>query len=786
MIRVLVLDSDTDGVGFYRLLMPHTCLKDNPEVKVDIRLLMDSTLQLLNPDFLKYYSIIVYNKNIPFANEQIEMSFYNLCQQLNIKIVYDLDDFWKLDPTHLNYKNWIKSRSGEKTEEMIKKADVITTTTSLFANDILPLNKNVTVLKNAINMEEQQWVSNKYPSDRIRFIWGGGISHIVDLRLLKDEFKKFDKNFLEKAQFYMCGYDLRIKMNDGSIRKDDHNRSQWGVFEDIFSNGGKYIKSVAYREFLKNSSNFDDDPLYGRREEFMNEFYQRRHTKPILHFGTMYNEADVSIAPLKNNHSFNYHKCIAGNSLISTNNGIFKIKDIYDNKLNISTEIKGEFNKIINYFKYEKQPTIKITTKNGYQIEGTDNHRILIDDEWVELKDIKIGDQIKLTIPQIFQKEYQKIVYPMLLTKNITNDKIEKCDENSLPKITITEKWGRFLGYMLGDGYFSGSGISISCDKRHTETVNDVKNLLISFGLNPSSYDKKPDKRCKNSLIKEGFGVDIKSTCVTFAKIARKYNWVNEKGKLFEVPKIILESPKSVIKEFLVGLFESDGSVRCNGINLCSKSLKLIQQVQYLLLVFNIQSKIYHNYNKHYRKYYYSLELGRNSTDVFHKEINFVSLDKRNKLQCICDKKHSNALKLNTFNDIVEQIEFNTNDVYDIEIENVHCYNANGIISHNSELKLIEAGVHKMPCIMSDYGPYQLNDVEGKNGGKQKGWLIDERKGNWYDKMKWYVNNPNAVKEHGEANYEYFLENFEMKVVNKQRVELYKHIANQERGNVKL
>jgi len=307
MIRVLVLNSDTDGVGYWRCLMPHMCIND-PEIKIDIRLLSDFTLPLLDPNFLRHYNIIFYNKIIPFADKQKEDDFYKLCKDLNIKLIYDIDDYWILDSTHINYKNWVQSKTGDVIENIIRRADVVTTTTPIFADRIRQINPNVFVLENAINIEEQQWISNKTESDRVRFIWGGGISHMVDLKLIKNEFKKFDKEFLSKAQMIMCGYDLRIKMGDGSISKDLHNRSQWGVFENIFSNDGKYIMDFEYRDFLKNSDNFDNDDTYGYRPEFLDRFYQRRHTKPILAFGSMYNEADVSLAALKGNHNFNLYK----------------------------------------------------------------------------------------------------------------------------------------------------------------------------------------------------------------------------------------------------------------------------------------------------------------------------------------------------------------------------------------------------------------------------------------------------------------------------------------------
>ena len=306
MINILVLNSDVDGVGYFRLLNPHLCLQDS-DIVIDIRLLSDSTLPLLDINFLSKYQILVYNKMIQFTDNVKETYFFNLLKKLNIKIVYDIDDNWKLDHTHINYKNWVNNKSGEKTEKILKKVDIVITTTEVFANEIRKLNKNVIVIPNAINKKEHQWSIPKLESNRLRFIWGGGIAHKVDLALIKNDFKKFNNSFLKKAQVIMCGYDLRIKLLNGDIKKDDHNRSQWGLFENIFSNNGKYI-SMEYQKFLKTSDNFDNDDRYGFREEYLDNFYQRRHTKPIGWYGSMYREADVGLAPLKDNHGFNKMK----------------------------------------------------------------------------------------------------------------------------------------------------------------------------------------------------------------------------------------------------------------------------------------------------------------------------------------------------------------------------------------------------------------------------------------------------------------------------------------------
>jgi glycosyltransferase involved in cell wall biosynthesis len=363
--KVLILNSDTDGVGYWRLLAPHLTMNDQfKDIHCDVRLMMDHTLPLMDVNFLKQYNIIIYNKILPIKQEFLEQ-FYNTLKQMNIKLIYDVDDYWILDNTHLNYKQWKSQNSHLVVENCIKNADAIFTTTPLFADKIKTLNPNVYVVENAVNLKEMQWTSNKEKSNKVRFIWGGGISHMVDLKLLKEEFKKFDNDFLNKSQLYLCGFDLRIRLPDGRIVKDDPRKSQWGHFEDIFTNNYKYIKDSKHMEYLFSG----DDVNYGIKNEFKNEFYQRRWTKEIVLYGTMYNEADVSIAPLKGeNHQFNYHKSQlklieAGAHhmpLICSNYGPYTVDDVEGKKDGIQKGLLVDENKNDWYEKmkfYVKNPS---------------------------------------------------------------------------------------------------------------------------------------------------------------------------------------------------------------------------------------------------------------------------------------------------------------------------------------------------------------------------------------------------------------------------------------------
>ncbi len=75
----------------------------------------------------------------------------------------------------------LQEKIHEKILANLKEASYVTTTTEIFANEIRKFNKNVIVLPNAIDPNEQQFKEPTLESDRIRVGWLGGSSHSLTL-----------------------------------------------------------------------------------------------------------------------------------------------------------------------------------------------------------------------------------------------------------------------------------------------------------------------------------------------------------------------------------------------------------------------------------------------------------------------------------------------------------------------------------------------------------------------------------------------------------------------------
>lgn len=736
-INILCIPSDRFGVGFWRSVSPHRALALKMPEKFNVDIMYEIPQQGILEEFYKQYDIVHIHKKLDDNCEII-----HFFQKLGCMVIIDVDDAPKLDKEHPMFLTSEKEKWYIPINKSMMEANAVTTTTVVFQKEIIQkFNKNAFVLPNALPENEGQFILHKEPSDRIRFGIVCGSSHYYDLIILKDMIQMLPKEYLDKIQFVLCGFDIKGTKTVYHPGVEEPERipikteeSIWNEFERILTNNYQTI-SKEHKEFLQKYIQTEDP--------FKNEPYMRYWTIPIHNYYQQYNHVDCLLAPLHENH-FNSVKCIVGNSLISTNNGIKYIKDIVENKLQISTEVKNKKNKIINHFKYENVKTKKIITKNGFEIEGTPHHRILIDNVWTELQSLKINDKIDLTPPHFLQKEYQIINYPISLLK----DDVEK--------IIINENIGKLIGYFIGRcGY-----------------IND----------NNSSYESTYSKILENSLtLFQNLSKNICETEINdFKKVFPIICKNISNNTTCAIPNEILNSPQTVITEFLRGLFESDGTVGDDlSISLMSKNKNLINQVQYILLGYGIVGGI----TKTYDKNCYILNINQNGCKIFYDKIGFISDSKQKALNNITELQISNNLETTFLTDTIISIEDNFNDVYDIEVNEVHEYNANGIINHNSELKFVEAGFAKIPIIAQDFGPYAPSTIGctpilGKNGIVNKDgncFLIDSTKNrkSWLKTIKWMVDNPDSFQWGGQNLYNFVKDRYSLDAVMKKRANIY-------------
>ncbi len=298
-LKVLVVPSDRTGVSYFRSTNPHIALEKNypNEFHVDV----DYEPQLNNDEWLKQYDIIHYHRTLG-QYDQMPALLAKL-KNLGIVTIMDLDDYWSPGPHHPAY-HLIKSAGVDKMIlDNIKVAENVTTTTTLFADEIKKHNKNVYVLANAVDETEKQFTPNLEPSNgRLRIGWLGGSSHLKDLEILRGVVSKLKGDgLLDKVQFVLCGFDTRgthteIDQQTGQqkTRQIKPMESVWYLYEKIFTDDYKTV-SPEHKDFLMKfipNSEF---------EGVNNEAYRRVWTKPISTYASNYNLFDVSLAPIEEN-----------------------------------------------------------------------------------------------------------------------------------------------------------------------------------------------------------------------------------------------------------------------------------------------------------------------------------------------------------------------------------------------------------------------------------------------------------------------------------------------------
>jgi glycosyltransferase involved in cell wall biosynthesis len=298
-IRVLVLASDRTGVGKFRSIDPHVMLQNNHSDEFHVDIDYDPKVNDIN--YWKQYDIVHFHRSIGQDYEQAPNIIKNL-NAMGIVTIMDLDDYWLPTKEHPVHQLVVQNKLHEKILNNMKVAGHVTTTTSIFATEISKYNKNVYVLPNAINPNEPQFKAETLPSDKLRFGWLGGSSHLYDLKLL-DGFSAKLSNLKDKYSLYLCGFDIRGTVTEINQQTGEQKQrpikpeeTVWARYEEIFTENYSMV-TPEHKDFL----------LKYKEEEYVSDilpFYNRVWTKPVTSYASNYRLFDVSLAPIKN-HIFN-------------------------------------------------------------------------------------------------------------------------------------------------------------------------------------------------------------------------------------------------------------------------------------------------------------------------------------------------------------------------------------------------------------------------------------------------------------------------------------------------
>lgn len=297
-IKVLVVPSDTFGVGRHRSVNPHTKLQDMYPDDFDVEINM--TPDWSNLHSFDDYDIIHFHKGL-YQNMDEFRNALRYFKEKNIVTIMDIDDYWDVGQFHPLFYSSRAMNLPEKITGNFSLVDYVTTTTEIFAQKIRKWNKNVFIYPNTLDPNDMGITTEKEKSDRIRFGFIMGSSHKRDMEQFQGVVSTLSKDILDKIQFVLCGYDLKgnttIIGKNGEVvgqRPIQPMESVWYEYEKNVTNNYKIV-SPEYKDFL-----FKFLPN-AQWPNVQNEAYRREWTKDLNSYMTHYQHVDVLLAALDTN-----------------------------------------------------------------------------------------------------------------------------------------------------------------------------------------------------------------------------------------------------------------------------------------------------------------------------------------------------------------------------------------------------------------------------------------------------------------------------------------------------
>lgn len=329
-INILVVFADTQGgVGFYRSLQPHSYIGQEYSDMFEIRFITADKIDWMYFKSLEAFDIIHIHKGLFPKMDEFYKAVVHL-KETNTITILDVDDLWVLPKAHPNYDINVTNKVYKIIENNLKIVDYVTTTTPLFAQKIYKINKHVTVLPNTIDSKAENFMPNKKPSDKIRFGFIMGSSHLEDVQSMGNFIKEIPDDVKDKIQIVLCGFDVRGKVTTiDTVTKRRYERpikpeeTTWYEYEKLITDNYSVL-GEEYTTYLKQykAGDYDDS----------NELYRRLWSRPINEYFSLYDDIDVLLAPLVDN-DFNNVKselkaiecCFSNTALIASNVGPYKL-----------------------------------------------------------------------------------------------------------------------------------------------------------------------------------------------------------------------------------------------------------------------------------------------------------------------------------------------------------------------------------------------------------------------------------------------------------------------------
>jgi ribonucleoside-diphosphate reductase alpha chain len=381
----------------------------------------------------------------------------------------------------------------------------------------------------------------------------------------------------------------------------------------------------------------------------------------------------------------------------------------------------------------ENVRTLRLTTRHGYVITATSDHKFLtVDDGYVQLEKLKEGDRLLLQSGEGVWSRNKRLPNVEALLEKMstmaqggdhasghTTTRRDFSEQYANLPMEWSHEMGVVVGTLVGDGWISpnsGSPVGMVFNAASNELLEIVHSTMHRYFGGGHLHQRGSLRQLTYGRVPLEF----------FITLGVQHVRAHEK----RVPNSIWQAPREAVVGFLQGLFTTEGTVNISfhkkscSIRLASSSIELLRDVQLLLLNFGIVSRIHNRREAGYRylpdgkgglkEYFtqadYELIIDKANRDQFVSEIGFLDSMKQAKATNFIASKMriSNAESFETTVARIEEAGYV--DVYDLTEPQTHSVIANGIVAHQCGEQWL--GPNENCCL----GSVNLNEHCGPDG----------------------------------------------------------------------
>ena len=760
-------------------MTPHIKLQEYfpNEFHVDI----DYEPELNNDSFLKQYDLIHYHRTLGAYENLPEL--LERCEKLGITTIMDIDDHWSPGPDHPAWSIIKQHELDKKISGNIKVSKNITTTTSIFADEIKKLNKNVFVIPNAINLDEKQYQSNPEKSEKVRIGWLGGSCMTPDTEILTNEgWKRFDE--LDQTETVAT---LNPKTNEIEYHKPT------GYICEPFDGELNCVK--------KGDVEYEVTPNHNMYASVANSLTRKK--------------LDLELIQSEKIHGKNFH---------IKKNGVWVGKE----EEYFVLPMLNEYAEIDENESYVDRLISKRRNKTLIDKYGTDTSIKM--DDWLQFFGFwmaegwasKTKGLYQVGIAQVKDNGYLSYMYDLLVKMGFnptyTKDKkqVRVFDkklwdylsnfgysfDKYIPREILnlsSRQLGLFLDWFIkGDGHIDKNGRTRAYTSSPT-LANDLQEIALKMGISATITNRgKRTSEIKGRAIKsqhDAFTINFtkhpsvskhnKNTPLirTEHQYTRPY-----KGNVYcvEVQNHIIHVRRNGKPMWIGNSHKHDLEILRDVVKRF-KSDGLLDKVQFVLCGFDLRGSVTmidpNTGEQRVRDIKPTESVWYEYEKIFTDNYSIVSDEYKKFLLSFQNKEYENVSNepyRRVWTKPITTYASNYN-LFDISLAPLKESNFNKV---KSQLKVIEAGFHKKAIVAQDFGPYQIDVINSyERGGtineNGNGFLVETSKNHklWYKHLKTLVENPELITKLGENLYNTVNGTYDMKTVCTLRKDLYKKLV---------